>query len=266
MAIRVGVYDSGIGGLTTLALLRAALPRCDFLYLADNARMPFGTKSKEEISVAVHSAMKRLSADCDLVVMGCNTASVTVNPEGAFTLRPDIEHSDPAETLVLGTPLTLAGLQAKEKGFSTADTGELAVLVEIRTSLSFKSKTRLGVPELSDYLELRLSPFKGIKKVLLGCSHYVYAASLIHDVLGGAVAEDGNDKTVGAVCRALYGKTPISTDVDVPSELPHDNVKFEFTGINEKAKYRWVLAQLQNTYARNDENLQKVRKAVFFPD
>lgn len=228
--------------------------------------MPFGTKSKEEISVAVHSAMKRLTADCDLVVMGCNTASVTVNPEGAFTLRPDIEHSDPAETLVLGTPLTLAGLQAKEKGFSTADTGELAVLVEIRTSLSFKSKTRLGVPELSDYLELRLLPFKGIKKVLLGCSHYVYAASLIRDVLGGAVAEDGNDKTVGAVCRALYGKTPISTDVDVPSELPHDNVKFEFTGINEKAKYRWVLAQLQNTYARNDENLQKVRKAVFFSD
>lgn len=262
MAIRVGVYDSGIGGLTTLALLRAALPRCEFYYLADNARMPFGTKSKEEISVAVYSAMKILDANSDVTVMGCNTASVTVNPEGAFTLRPDLEHSDPAKTLVLGTPLTLAGLRASERGFFTADTGELAVLTEIQTSLAFKSKTRLGVPALAEYLEQRLSRFKGVKKVLLGCSHYVYAAKQIRDVLGEIETEDGNDKTVGAVCKALCGRTPLFCDAATES-APLENVVFAFTGNNEKAKYEWVLAQLQKTYARSAENIEKVNKAIF---
>ena len=173
MPPRIGVYDSGAGGLTTLALLQAKLPECSWVYFADNARMPFGSKSGDEVAEAAEKAVRRLKREADIVVFGCNTASVTARPKGVFTLIPDLGHSLPSETLVLATPRTLAGLAAKEKGFMCASTAELAVLVEIQLSLRFKSRTRLDCSPLFGYLWERLAAFRGrAGKVLLGCSHY----------------------------------------------------------------------------------------------
>ena len=170
MAPRIGVYDSGIGGLTTLALLQAKLPSCTYVYLADTARMPFGSKSRAEIYEAAENAMKILRAGADVIVFGCNTASVTAEPDGAFKLRPALADCDPQKTLVLATPRTLAGLDAKARGFMCADTPELAVLTEIQISLRYKSRTVLSCAPLSDYIRAKLSPFAHkAEKVLLGC-------------------------------------------------------------------------------------------------
>ena len=78
MAPRIGVYDSGIGGLTTLALLQAKLPSCTYVYLADTARMPFGSKSRAEIYEAAENAMKILRAGADKISV--NSAAVK-NPD-----------------------------------------------------------------------------------------------------------------------------------------------------------------------------------------
>lgn len=72
----IGVFDSGYGGLTILNRMRAALPDYDFLYLGDNARTPYGTRSFEVVyeftSQAVHELFDR---GCQLVILACNTAS-----------------------------------------------------------------------------------------------------------------------------------------------------------------------------------------------
>lgn len=72
----IGVFDSGFGGLTVLRELRAALPQADFLYLGDNARAPYGTRSFELVYEFTLQAVRRLfDSGCPLVILACNTAS-----------------------------------------------------------------------------------------------------------------------------------------------------------------------------------------------
>ncbi len=75
-AAPIGVFDSGIGGLTVLRALRLALPTEDFVYLGDTARLPYGTKSRESIvrySVQAADALVERGIKC--LVIACNTAS-----------------------------------------------------------------------------------------------------------------------------------------------------------------------------------------------
>lgn len=72
----IGVFDSGYGGLTILSALRAQLPEYDYIYLGDNARSPYGTRSFDVIKDFTLEAVRYLFAEgCPLVILACNTAS-----------------------------------------------------------------------------------------------------------------------------------------------------------------------------------------------
>lgn len=72
----IGVFDSGYGGLTVLSELKNALPEYDFLYLGDNARAPYGTRSFDVVYEFTLQAVEYLFAQgCELVILACNTAS-----------------------------------------------------------------------------------------------------------------------------------------------------------------------------------------------
>lgn len=72
----IGVFDSGYGGLTILKEIRKALPEYDFIYLGDNARTPYGTRSFEVVYEFTLQAVIRLfELGCPLVILACNTAS-----------------------------------------------------------------------------------------------------------------------------------------------------------------------------------------------
>jgi len=73
---RIGVFDSGIGGLTVLRALRTQLPNSDYLYLGDTARLPYGTKSPATVArYAVQAAQALVREGIDMLVVACNTAS-----------------------------------------------------------------------------------------------------------------------------------------------------------------------------------------------
>ncbi|HEU4780873.1 MAG TPA: glutamate racemase [Steroidobacteraceae bacterium] len=77
----IGVFDSGVGGLTVLRALIAELPGEDFLYLGDTARLPYGTKSPETVArYSVRAAGALVSRDIKALVVACNTASATALP------------------------------------------------------------------------------------------------------------------------------------------------------------------------------------------
>lgn len=95
----IGVFDSGYGGLTILSKIREALPQYDYIYLGDNARTPYGTRSFEIVYEFTLQAVNRLfEMGCHLVILACNTAS-------AKALRSiqinDLPHIDP-QRRVLG--------------------------------------------------------------------------------------------------------------------------------------------------------------------
>ena len=72
----IGIFDSGYGGLTILSQIRAQMPEYDFLYLGDNARTPYGTRSFEVVYEFTSQAVRTLfDMGCQLVILACNTAS-----------------------------------------------------------------------------------------------------------------------------------------------------------------------------------------------
>ena len=72
----VGIFDSGLGGLTVLDVVQERLPDVDFIYLADSANAPYGVRTADNIFELTCAAVQRLFDEgCDLVILACNTAS-----------------------------------------------------------------------------------------------------------------------------------------------------------------------------------------------
>ena len=90
----IGIFDSGYGGLTILDGIRRKLPQYDYLYLGDNARAPYGTRSFEIVYEFTRQAVERLFAlGCHLIILGCNTASAkalrTIQQHDLPQMAPD---------------------------------------------------------------------------------------------------------------------------------------------------------------------------------
>ena len=76
MKPRIGVFDSGIGGITVLTELRKKLPHCDYVYLGDTAHLPYGTKSPKQIQkLSAHCAKQLKKKKIQILVVACNTIS-----------------------------------------------------------------------------------------------------------------------------------------------------------------------------------------------
>lgn len=90
----IGVFDSGFGGLTILRDIRRVLPQYDYLFVGDNARAPYGTRSRELVYEFTLQAVKHLFAQgCHLIILACNTASAealrTIQQQDLPTLAPE---------------------------------------------------------------------------------------------------------------------------------------------------------------------------------
>lgn len=90
----IGVFDSGFGGLTILRDIRRVLPQYDYLFVGDNARAPYGTRSRELVYEFTLQAVKHLfNQGCHLIILACNTASAealrTIQQRDLPTLAPD---------------------------------------------------------------------------------------------------------------------------------------------------------------------------------
>lgn len=94
----IGVFDSGYGGLTILREIRHAMPQYDYLYLGDNARAPYGTRSFDIVYEFTLQAVKYLfKQGCHLIILACNTASA----KALRTIQQnDLPHIDPARRVL----------------------------------------------------------------------------------------------------------------------------------------------------------------------
>src|SRR5471030_3223556 len=85
----IGIFDSGMGGLTVMRALKARLPNESFVYLGDTARLPYGTKSADTVTrYAVQAGAALMQYDIKLLVVACNTASAAALPALADMLAP----------------------------------------------------------------------------------------------------------------------------------------------------------------------------------
>ncbi len=117
----VGIFDSGLGGLTVLDAVEKRLPEVPFVYLGDNAHAPYGVRDAEDVYQLTTKAVERLwEAGCDLVILACNTAS-------AAALRRMQESWIPSDKRVLGVFVPLIEALTERQWGDNSPPREVAV-------------------------------------------------------------------------------------------------------------------------------------------
>ena len=235
----IGVFDSGVGGIGTLAALRRELPQERFLFYGDTANAPYGTKSREEVMGCINRIMEHLLAqDVKAVVIACNTATAVAAAElrAKYTLpiigiepalKPAHEMRRDGSILVLATPMTLklekfrALYERYGEGAIPLPCPGLMELVE-----------READDEARRYLLELFSPYDLTKvdAVVLGCTHYVFLRQVLKDILPDTVSVlDGHAGTARQLRRVLtandlladgQGSITLETSGDPAKVLP----------------------------------------------
>jgi len=217
----IGVFDSGVGGLTVLRTLTARLPHEHTIYLGDTARVPYGTRSGEVVTrYAIMSARHLARHGIKLLVVACNTVSAHSLPALADALPiPVVGVIEPGAQAaaarskggliaVLGTPATVASgaYQAALRRLAPLS-GVVARACPLFVPLAEEGWIEGEVPRLvaERYLaDLRRS---GVDTALLGCTHYPLLAKIIAEVFGPQVAiVDSAEATADAVAALLAGR------------------------------------------------------------
>ncbi len=194
MKSSIGIFDSGYGGLTVLKSIREQLPDYDYIYLGDNARAPYGTRSFDVVYQYTLEAVKYLfSLDCQLIVLACNTASakalrtiqqnyLPVNyPDRRVlgVLRPTTEEignfTNSGHVGVLGTAGTVRSnsyVIEIEKFFPTIKVTQQScpMWVPLVENNSFIEKG--GQYFIEKYIDEILTKQPSIDTLILACTHY----------------------------------------------------------------------------------------------
>lgn len=200
-ARKIGLFDSGVGGLTVLLELMKMCPNDEIIYYGDTARVPYGDKSPQTIQrYASESAHFLYSQGVDALVIACNTASAlaytTLSP--TFSI-PVIDVIDPAvcvasskthnkKIAVIGTKATIRSgvyqhkIQSLDKEIEVLGV-PCPLLVPLIEERYFNSMVIEQV--VSDYL-LPIQKF-GADTLILGCTHYPVLSSLIEKIMGSEV-------------------------------------------------------------------------------
>lgn len=208
----IGVFDSGVGGVSVLRDLVRLLPRERFIYYGDNKNAPYGTRSEEEIrALSLDVANWLLSRDIKAMLVACNTATSAaiqtlrerlsipvVGMEPA--LKPAYELHADGKILVLATPATLR--QAKFHRLYERY-GEHAVALPCPELVEFVESGRCEGDEIDAYLARRFADVQGEKlaAAVLGCTHFSFLKKALGKALPGVPLLDGNE---GSARRLEY--------------------------------------------------------------
>ena len=204
MNTKIGVFDSGIGGITVLKECIKKCPNFSYIYYSDSKNNPYGEKSESElISIVDNIVTKLIDRGCKIIIIACNTASgvcvsylrdkykniifIAIEPAIKVSYDKDIEGT----TLVMATKATLNSAKFSNlysrfkdsKKYYLLECNGLAHLIEEND------------PEkIQTYLEDILSKYKDkIDSVVLGCTHYPLIKKEIASVLGNIKFYDGSE-------------------------------------------------------------------------
>ena len=216
--MKIGIFDSGMGGLTVLAEAQRKFPEMDFIYYGDSAYAPYGIKSKEEVFERSKEICDLLvDMDVDAIVVACNTATSAaiielrslykipiIGMEPA--LKPAISHHIGGCILVMATPMTLKEekfqslVQAHKKNEIIYDlpTPQLVDLIEAGYTKGPKIEACLQMY----FQHINLSK---IDSVVLGCTHFLFVKSSIKKFFNDSVEiVDGHAGTLMQLSRKVH--------------------------------------------------------------
>ena len=251
----IGVFDSGMGGLTVLRALRENLPNEQFVYLGDTARLPYGTKDPETVRRYALQAARVLveRGGVDVLVIACNTASSVALDVLARAFDPlpvfGVVEPGAAAAAVHATPRTGRVLVLATEG-TVSNGAYVRALLRCDARLrvwSVPCQVLVALAEegivdealarrvLDHYVGRFTSAKKAVDSVLLGCTHFPVFRRTLADMFDAATAiVDSADTTAAVVARHLHPDardTPraVTPDVSTPLRDAGHNTLFMVT-------------------------------------
>lgn len=219
----IGVFDSGIGGLTVLEQLIKQFPNENFIYVADQGHCPYGTKTPEQIGERVEKITRyMISREVKAIVIACNTASVRIDRARAVTDKPVISVIDP--TCAKAVALTKKKKVAVLATVSTIESGTYQKLLE----KSGVTPVPLACSEFVDFLEnnslddpagdiivrgkLQQIKDSGIDVLIHGCTHFSLLEPAMRKVLGDGITYVACGAPTGERLGRILGEGGFITD------------------------------------------------------
>lgn len=217
MTETIGVFDSGLGGLSVLAAIARTLPGADLIYFADTAHVPYGNKSDEFIRERVLKIGQQLvGLGCTMIVVACNTATaaavsalrrslpgipvVGVEPG----IKPAAKTSKSGRIAVLATSST-----AKSERLSRLIRQHAtAVAVDVLACPGWATKVetlQLDEAQFGQSVRQHLAPTlaAGADRIVLGCTHYAFLAPLLETIVAGRAQLIDVADAVARQCQRL---------------------------------------------------------------
>ncbi len=245
----IGVFDSGVGGLSVLRHIRALLPNERLIYVADSGHVPYGNKSREYIeqrAIALTRFLQQQGADA--IVIACNTASAAAATalRSQFNIpiiamepavKPALEASRNGIVGVLATTGTLAS--ARFAALLERYAGEGEIIIQGCPGLVEQvEKGELNSPQTRALIERYTLPLmaQGADTLILGCTHYPFLAAIISAVVGSNVALVD---TGAAVARQLQRRL----HTELPDRLS-SNAASEFFTSGDAVKASQIMSML----------------------
>lgn len=193
----IGLFDSGIGGISILEKLKQLLPNENFIYLADNRNCPYGSKSKKEIiSLSKKNCEKLIELNCKIIIIACNTSTtnsikklreiiaipiIGIEPG----LKPAIHYTKTKNIGILATEKTLGS----KLFFETLNQNRIDD-IHIHEQIGYELVNLIeedshSKQNLQKILEKYLAPMinKNIDCLLLGCTHYNHIKDIIEEII-----------------------------------------------------------------------------------
>lgn len=183
----IGVFDSGIGGLSVLAQIIKILPNEKYIYYADTDNVPYGIKTNNEIKEYVKEAMDFfVSKNVKTVVIACNTATSIAIEETRKkynipvigiepAAKPAVENRKDKKVMLMATPVTVREEKLKNllKKVDTQNSVDLLAMPEL---VKFAEKEEFDSPKVEKYIKEQISKYnlEEYSELVLGCTHFPF--------------------------------------------------------------------------------------------
>ncbi len=263
--MKIGIFDSGLGGLHIATSVRERLPNYDYIYLGDTMHVPYGKRSKEVLyDLTLSCVVSLFEQNCALIIVACNTASAAA----LRSIQQDyLPHSPYKDRRVLGVvvPMIEEAIDSGAQNIGLIATNYIVnsniyeqELIKINPNITIHSQaTPLlvplledgGEPWLEDVLSTYLAPLlaKNIDSLILGCTHYGLLTPILSEIL---------PKNVKVLAQNNIIPSKLAKYIDNHPEIDHKMTR------NGKIIYKFT--DLSQKYIQNVKNIvgnnAKIRK------
>jgi glutamate racemase len=237
----IGVFDSGIGGLTILKELSKSLPYEDFIYFADSKNAPYGPKSTTEIEKLSEKIIQFLiNKECKLIVIACNTATAAAVHKMREIFNIPIVGLEPAvKPACLNSKTGNVGVLATEGTFrgehfkNTSDKYKEYVSLHLQVAKELVELAEKGIFDGND-VNVALKKYltslqnKNIDHIVLGCTHYSFFINPIKNIIGTKIEIIDSAKPVSIRTKDLLMTNKLLETIETKQ-----NIEFYTSGNTE---------------------------------